>query len=167
MQAGRTVVPPRSTAGGAKGRGYRGNKTIVAGAIQRDGNVRMERIPDGRRTTLHGFIRRTVKDEAEAIYTDEWAAYAGIEDDDTRHETVNHGADEWVVGDVHTNSIEGVWSLFKGSIVGSFHNPCSRSRASRRAYVSPAKSSRSMPAAKSDSRVSNRRSSSPQRSSLS
>ena len=31
------------------------------------------------------------------------------------------GAEEWVVGDVHTNSVEGVWSLFKRSIVGSFH----------------------------------------------
>ena len=37
------------------------------------------------------------------------------------HESVNHSAEEWVVGDVHTNSIEGVWSLFKRSIVGSFH----------------------------------------------
>ena len=34
---------------------------------------------------------------------------------------VNHAAEEWVVGDVHTNSVEGVWSLFKRSIVGSFH----------------------------------------------
>ena len=109
-----------------KGRGYRGNKTIVAGAIQRDGLVRMERIPDVRRKTLHGFISRTVRDEAEAIYTDELASYLGIADDDTRHETVNHSADEWVVGDVHTNSIEGVWSLFKRSIVGSFHKVSSK-----------------------------------------
>jgi transposase-like protein len=34
---------------------------------------------------------------------------------------VNHSAKEWVVGDVHTNGIEGVWSLFKRSIIGSFH----------------------------------------------
>ena len=74
-----------------------------------------------RRHTLHGFIAETVKDEAEAIYTDELKSYLGIADDDTRHETVNHSAEQWVVGDVHTNSIEGVWSLFKRSIVGSFH----------------------------------------------
>ena len=104
-----------------KGHGYRGNKTWVAGAIQRDGNVRIERIPNVRRKTLHGFIARTVRDEAEAIYTDELKSYLGIADADTRHETVNHSADQWVVGDVHTNSIEGVWSLFKRSIMGSFH----------------------------------------------
>ena len=34
---------------------------------------------------------------------------------------MRHSAEEWVVGDVHTNSIEGVWSLFKRSIVGAFH----------------------------------------------
>ncbi len=104
-----------------QGRGYRKNKTWVAGAIQRDGNVCLERIPNVRRDTLHNFIGRTVRDEAEAIYTDELASYLGIEDHNTRHETVNHGMEEWVLGDVHTNSIEGVWSLFKRSIVGAFH----------------------------------------------
>ena len=104
-----------------KGRAYKGNKTWVAGAIQRGGNVRLERIPNTKRETLHGFIGRAVKDEAEAIYTDEWKAYLGIKDHDTRHETVNHSEEEWVRGDVHTNSIEGVWSLFKRSFVGAFH----------------------------------------------
>ena len=104
-----------------KGRRYTGNKTIVAGAIQREGQVRLECIPDVKKTTLHDFIARTVKDEAEAIYTDELKSYLGIADHDTRHETVNHSIEEWVVGDVHTNGIEGVWSLFKRSIVGTFH----------------------------------------------
>ena len=103
-----------------KGRAYKGNKTWVAGAIQRGGSVRVERIPDVKRRTLHGFIARAVKDEAEAIYTDELASYLGIADHNTRHETVNHSAEQWV-GDVHTNGIEGVWSLFKRSIVGTFH----------------------------------------------
>ena len=102
-------------------RGYRGNKTWVAGAIQRGGKIRLECIPNIRRHTLHDFINRTVKDEAEAIYTDELKSYLGVEDHDTRHETVNHSKEEWVVGDVHTNGIEGVWSLFKRSVVGSFH----------------------------------------------
>ena len=104
-----------------QGRAYKGNKTWVAGAIQRGGNVRLERIPNTKRETLHGFISRTVKNEAEAIYTDEWRSYLGIATPNTRHETVTHSAEEWVIGDVHTNGIEGVWSLFKRSIVGTFH----------------------------------------------
>ena len=104
-----------------KGHGYKGNKVIVAGAIQRNGHVRLERIPDRTKATLHDFIHRTVLDEAEAIYTDDFKSYLGIEDDDTRHETVNHSAEELVRGDVHINGVEGVWSLFKRSIVGAFH----------------------------------------------
>ena len=103
------------------GSGSRKGKTWVAGAIQRDGQVRLERIPNIRKKTLHGFIKRHVRDETEAIYTDELRSYIGIEDEDTRHETVNHSIEEWVVGDVHTNSIESVWSLFKRSIIGAFH----------------------------------------------
>ena len=104
-----------------KGRAYKGNKTWVAGAIQRGGGIRLERIPNVRKGTLHDFVARTVRDKAEAIYTDELASYLGIADHNTRHETVNHSIEEWTVGDVHTNSIEGIWSLFKRSIIGAFH----------------------------------------------
>ena len=64
---------------------------------------------------------RTVHDKAEAIYTDELASYLGIADNDTRHETVNHFVEQWILGVVHTNSIEGVWALFKRIIVEAFH----------------------------------------------
>ena len=74
-----------------------------------------------KRHTLHAFINRAVKDEAEAIYADELQSYLGIADHNTRHQTVNHSIEEWVVGDVRTKSIEGVWSLFKPSLVGAFH----------------------------------------------
>ena len=107
--------------GKVRGKPALSNKTWVAGAIQRGGELRVERIPNVKRETLHDFIHRAVKDDAEAIYTDELKSYLGIEDEDTRHETVNHSEEEWVVGDVHTNSIEGVWSLFKRSIIGAFH----------------------------------------------
>lgn len=107
--------------GRRRGENWRDNKHWVAGAIDRGGRVRIERIPDVRRRTLHGFVQRTVKNEAEVIYTDDLRSYIGIGDETTRHQTVDHSAEEWVVGDVHTNSIEGVWSLFKRSIVGSFH----------------------------------------------
>jgi transposase-like protein len=59
--------------------------------------------------------------EHRAVYTDDWPPYRGIGDHNTRHEAVNHSAKEWVRADVHTNTVEGVWSLFKRSIVGSYH----------------------------------------------
>ena len=107
--------------GKKRGKNWRDNKHWVAGAIERGGKVRLEHIPDIRKGTIQDFVRRNISDEAEAIYTDELRSYVGIETPTRRHETVNHSAEEWVVGDVHTNSVEGVWSLFKRSIVGSFH----------------------------------------------
>lgn len=103
------------------GRGYRGNKVIVAGAIERGGDARLQLIGSADRKTLHGFIRSHTSPDTKAIMTDEWPAYLGIGDKNTRHETVNHRAEEWVRGDVHTNGIENVWSLLKRSIVGSYH----------------------------------------------
>src|SRR3990172_4737618 len=107
--------------GGGKGHWHHTNKTAVVGAVERDGKIRLQVIHARDKRTLHGWIRKNVADETEAIYTDEWPPYAGIGDDDTRHETVNHRAKEWVRGLVHTNSVENVWSLLKRSIIGSFH----------------------------------------------
>lgn len=104
-----------------RGENPRSNRTLVAGAIERGGRIRLERIRDAERRTLHDFIDRAVSNKAEAVYTDELASYLGVRDGRIKHEAVNHSEEQWVVGDVHANSIEGVWSLFKRSIVGAFH----------------------------------------------
>lgn len=103
------------------GHGYKGNKTVVAGAAQRNGDIRLKVIDDRSREALHEFIKQYVGDNAEAIYTDDWPSYNGIANGDTKHETVNHSQNEWVRGDVHTNYIENIWSLLKRSLVGSYH----------------------------------------------
>jgi hypothetical protein len=53
--------------------------------------------------------------------TDEWAAYQGIATPTTTHETVTHGAGEYVRADVHTNTVESAFSFFKRVIADSFH----------------------------------------------
>jgi len=103
------------------GHGYKGNKVIAVGAVQRDGDIVLQAIEHADRETLHNFIHSHTAPNTEAIYTDDWPAYKGIEDEDTRHETVNHSDEEWVRGNVHTNSVENVWSLLKRSIIGSYH----------------------------------------------
>ena len=104
-----------------KGRGYRGNKVIVAGAVQRGGNAVLQVVTDTGRKTLHGFINDNTLPATERLMTDDWPAYRGIADHDTTYETVNHSAEEWVRGDVHTQTVESVWSLFKRSVMGSYH----------------------------------------------
>lgn len=104
-----------------RGRRYTGNKTIVLGAVERKGKVRMQTAKRANRITLRQFIDKHVCKNAEAISTDENTAYGDLSNKRRRHEWVTHSADEWVRGDVHTNSVEGAWSIFKRSIVGAFH----------------------------------------------
>ncbi len=99
-------------------------KTMVLGAIERGGQVRIRVEHRGKKATtkiLHRFVAEITDPKTERIMTDQFPGYRGIADSDTKHETVNHKAKEWVRGDVHTNTIEGVWSLFKRSIIGSYH----------------------------------------------
>jgi len=104
------------------GSGNRGKKSVVVGAVERDGEARLKVVPDRTRRTLHAFIKEHVDPDTERIITDEWYPYRGIGDHDTSHETINHALKEWVRSDVHTNTVENVWSLLKRSIIGSFHH---------------------------------------------
>lgn len=99
---------------------WRKNKTMVIGAVERGGEVRLKigACADGK--TLKAFIEAHVDDRADAIFTDEWHAYDGAVGP-IPHGTVNHFRKEWVHGNVRTQTIESVWSLFKRSIVGSHH----------------------------------------------
>lgn len=103
------------------GRGNYGKfKQIVLGAVERNGRLRMSAGIDNTRVNLHGFVNANVSDDAANIYTDSLPAYRGIGDENTKHETVDHGKGEYVRGDVHTNTIEGAFGLFKRGLVGGF-----------------------------------------------
>lgn len=54
------------------------------------------------------------------LYTDDHNAYFHLKKQ-YRHEIVIHSKGEYVRGDVHSNSIEGFWSLFKRGLIGQFH----------------------------------------------
>jgi transposase-like protein len=98
-----------------------GNKTTIVGAVERGGEIRLRMVAGRDRGTISRFLGEVVDDQAQAIYTDNWVGYKGIGDLDTKHVAVNHSAREWVRGDVHTNTVENVWSLFKRSVIGSYH----------------------------------------------
>ncbi len=105
-------------------RGPQADKVIVAGAIERGGEVRFRVVNDVRRHTLRKFIVSSVDlTETEAVYSDKLASYVGIH---PNHESVNHKEEEWVRGDVHTQTVESAWSLMKRGIVGSYHQLSAR-----------------------------------------
>ncbi len=101
------------------GHGFKGNKALVVGAIEHGGDAVLDVIEHADKDTIHKFIHGHAAPDK--VYTDDWPAYKGIASEAVKHETVNHSADEWVKGDVHTNSVENIWSLLKRAIVGSYH----------------------------------------------
>lgn len=96
-------------------------KAMVLAAIQRGGGVRLKLEDRRDREMLHAFICGAVHPDAKRIMTDEFEAHNGITDENMTHEIMNHSQDEYVPGDVHTSTAEGVFSLFKRSIASSFH----------------------------------------------
>ena len=105
-----------------KGLGFKGeNKTAVIGAVERGGRIYLKVIPYSNRFQFRQFVTETTDPACEAMTRYENINYRGIGDADTRHETVTHSPNEWVSGDVHTNSVESVWSLFKRTVVGTYH----------------------------------------------
>ena len=54
--------------------------------------------------------------------TDEGGQYYHVGKEFARHETINHSADEYVRGDVHTNTVEGYFSILKRGIIGTYHH---------------------------------------------
>jgi len=69
---------------------------------------------------LKGIIRENV-DRAAHIRTDSFQSYRGLDKEFASHESVNH-MDEWVRGDVHTNSAEWFFSILKRGIDGVYHH---------------------------------------------
>lgn len=60
---------------------------------------------------------------ASTIFTDELPAYQGLDKmNGYVHKRINHSAGIYVDGDVHTNTIEGFWSLMKRGIGGVYHS---------------------------------------------
>ena len=102
---------------GKRGRGAAG-KTVVLGMKEREGPIKSQVVEDAKTRTLEPIVRENVR-QGSVVHTDEWLAYRRLGLFGYDHQTVNHGDEEWVRGSVHTNSLEGYWSLFKRSVLGT------------------------------------------------
>jgi transposase-like protein len=95
-------------------------KVAVIGAIERGGRVRARVIPTTDTETLDSFVREAVSQNVRLIATDEHSG-CRLLGKDYNHGVVTHSKGEYVVGAIHTNTIESFWSLLKRGIVGSYH----------------------------------------------
>ena len=65
-------------------------------------------------------MHEAVSHKVSLLITDQWVGYKHL-GKEYPHKTVDHAKHEYVVGAIHTNTIEGFWSLIKRGMVGTFH----------------------------------------------
>src|SRR6185503_887454 len=110
---------------GPKGRPGKDDKKkkAVVGIVQRGGGVKAMAVESVSGRNLLGMVHEHVL-PASTIYTDELPAYDGIATMPRGyvHRRIRHSAKVYVIGDIHTNSVEGFWSLIKGGIGGVYHS---------------------------------------------
>jgi len=114
---------PRYKGTNKRGRGT--SKAPVMVLVERDGRARAMPIDNVTAKTLRGEVVKNVAEGA-VIMTDELASYTGLADRFAGHQTVNHGAGEYVRTNqdgtkVHTNTAESFFALIKRGHYGIFH----------------------------------------------
>lgn len=113
----RTVKPH----GEKRGRGF-AHKHKVLSLVDRSSGQARSMVVDGLRTsTLLPILRENIAKEA-VIHTDEAAQYQHLARDFAGHDFVRHGAGEYGRGEVHTNTVEGYFSIFKRGMKGTYQH---------------------------------------------
>lgn len=79
--------------------------------------------PSVKAETVYPIIREHVLPES-VVFTDEYSVYDRLanETNGYTHRRICHAEKIYVMGDVHTQTIEGFWSLIKRGISGVYHN---------------------------------------------
>jgi transposase-like protein len=104
---------------GTQGRSVK-TKSAVAGVVSRGGEIRAKKVDATSGYYLKPFVIKNVE-FGSTLHTDEHLGYKGLAQV-FKHQHVQHGAGEYVLGDCHTNTMEGFWSLLKRGLMGIYHS---------------------------------------------
>jgi transposase-like protein len=106
---------------GMKVRQGAGHKHAVLALVERDGSVRSFHVPNVRAETLRSYIATHAARDSHFM-TDEATAYTFIGWNFLSHGSIKHSADEYVRGNIHTNTVEGYFSILKRGIFGVYQH---------------------------------------------
>lgn len=95
------------------------NKTPVVGAVKRNGGIRAKALHDRSTASVIPFLKANIK-KGSLLITDDAQIYKSPFG--YKQQTINHSKRSYVVGKVHTNTIEGFWSQMKRSFHGTYHS---------------------------------------------
>jgi transposase len=116
----------RQRQGGHGRPSFGSHKVAVVGMVERNTPSRVGRViarvsPDATKKTLHGLAKEYILPSS-TVFTDDYVSYDGLEAQGYVHKRIRHSARVYVSGDIHTQAIEGFWSLVKRGIGGVYHN---------------------------------------------
>jgi len=98
-------------------------KTMVFSLLERDGTVRSTTaVASISSVNLKPYLTQQLHAEQTRLMTDEAGQYKILGSMFKSHESITHGSGEYVRGDVHTNTVEGYFSLLKRGIIGVYHH---------------------------------------------
>ena len=113
----KTIKPKHSK----KGRGYAHKHKVLSLVDRSTGRAKSVVVNDLKASTLVPILKENIAKDA-TVYTDEASQYQGLSKDFATHDYVRHGAGEYVRGEVHTNTIEGYFSIFKRGMKGVYQH---------------------------------------------
>jgi transposase-like protein len=105
-------------------RADKGGHSTVFGIVERKGRIAARVTPDLKLGTANALLREFVLPKT-MVFTDEAVIYNSVpylEGMDFEHKRIRHSQKVYVAGEVHTNTIEGFWSLVKRGIGGVYHS---------------------------------------------
>jgi transposase-like protein len=116
-------VSPRRKGRPYNPRGLRGpkDKRPIVALVERGGNVRTFHVPVADKPSVQKIVKENIAHESR-LHTDESPLYFGAGQHFSAHETVKHTAGEYARDDVHTNSAEGYFSIFKRGMRGVYQH---------------------------------------------
>lgn len=107
--------------GEKKGRGYAHKHKVLSLIDRETGKARSMVVDDLKAKTLVPILRENIERETR-VMTDEAGQYRRLEADFGEHGVVHHGRGEYVRGDIHTNPLEGYFSIFKRGMKGVYQH---------------------------------------------
>ncbi|MCC0048138.1 MAG: IS1595 family transposase [Rhodobiaceae bacterium] len=117
-------APEKTTRGlpfAKKGKGGPSHKRAILGLIERGGSVRTFHVAQATKVNVADLVTKNVDRESK-LFTDESRLYTGMSERFEAHETVRHGRGEYTRGEIHSNTIESYFSIFKRGMRGTYQH---------------------------------------------
>lgn len=112
---------PKRKRGGKRGRPAADSpKQCVVGIVERQGRAIALTAENATKQNLLRIAQERIMPES-TVFTDDWVGYADFAQAGYTHKRINHSEKIYVAGDIHTQTIDGLWALIKRGIGGVYH----------------------------------------------